>query len=283
MPSAATVDAWSALAPKLITDPYIAFELFNEPRGQGRTCASSWAAMARRRQRPTRTSATSPSATRPSSTTYAVWAPRTCSSPTLRGPGGGPRRRRASSIRSIGSRTASTPVLLRPRAVVVGRALRHPGGRVPLIATEWNYLAENCGTAYQVQAPGLLDYLRRHHIGVLGHVRHPTHDDRRLDLGAHGVRGTAVGGSGRVLRAWFQNLDELDVVRTPIPTGLRHEHRPPTGSRLAWDSDDDVSYEVLRDGAVIGRPTTPAWTDDTARQESNYVPNRPGHRRREAA
>ena len=106
LPSAATVDAWSALVPELMADPDVAFELFNEPRNEAD--AAGWAQWRTAGAAPTRTSATSPSATRPSSTTCAGWARPTCSSPTRRGWASAPRACRASTIRWTGSPTAST-------------------------------------------------------------------------------------------------------------------------------------------------------------------------------
>ena len=270
MPSAATVDAWSALAPELMTDPYIAFELFNEPRNE--TDAAGWAQW--------RDGGSTPD---PNLGDVAVGHQALVDH--VRGLGA--TNLLIADTARLGERTTGMPRLVDPLdRVAYGihpyyyvRGLswwdEHygtPAAEVPLIATEWNYLAENCGTAYQVQAPGLLDYLRRHHIGVLGHA----FDIPRTTIAdwtwAPTECGTAVDGSGRVLRAWFESIDELDVVPPPIPTGLRATSLAPERVELAWDGgDDDVSYEVLRDGAVIGRPTTPAWTDGTASQESNYV------------
>jgi endoglucanase len=73
----------------------------------------------------------------------------------------------------------------------------------PVLATEWNHLAAECGTAAERLAPDLLDYLARHGIGVFGHD---------FDIPGTTVAdwswtptdcGTANGGSGALLRDHF--------------------------------------------------------------------------------
>ena len=142
-----------------------------------------------------------------------------------------------------------------------------------LIATEWNYLADDCGSSREAQAPAFLDYLRRHHIGVLGHA---------FDVPGTAVAdwqwtptecGTAAGGSGRVLRSFFESLEGLDTTPPAVPGDLAATDVVADSVTLAWDAgpDSDVaSYLVLRDSELIGEPTDPAWTDSTVREETTY-------------
>ena len=136
---------------------------------------------------------------------------------------------------------------------------------MPLVATEWNYLADGCGTAEQRLAPALLDYLRRHHIGVLGHA----FDVPRatvVDMTWTPTEcGTAVGGSGRLLQTFFAGLGTLDLRPPDAPRDLRVEGLDAAHVQLAWTpATDDVglaSYVVVRNGAVVGQTTVAGWTD----------------------
>ena len=49
--------------------------------------------------------------------------------------------------------------------------------------------------------------------------------------------GPGAGGSGQELRSWFESLDDLDVVRPPIPTGLRAQISFPSGIPT-WNATD---------------------------------------------
>ncbi len=270
LPSAATVDAWTALVPELMADPYVAFELFNEPRNEAD--AAGWA----------------------------QWRDGGESPDTNLGDGAVGHQGLVDHVRELGAtnlliadaarlgeRTTGMPRLTDP----LGRVAYgiHPyyysrgpswwdqhygdaAAEVPLIATEWNYLPAECGTAHHQLAPDLLDYLRRHHIGVMAHA----FDIPRTTVADWSWTptecGTAVGGSGQVLRTWFESFDDLDVVPPPVPPGLQATDVEADRVVLTWEAgDDDVSYEVVRDGLVIGRPTTPTWTDDTVRPETSYV------------
>jgi hypothetical protein len=271
LPSQETVDAWSALAPALMGDPYVMFELFNEP--QNNADAAGWAQW--------RLGGSSPN------TNLGVVAVG--------------HQALVDHLRALGSTnvliadaaryaelTAGMPRLTDPAGRLVYGI--HPyaylpgvsrwdvqygaaAGDVPLIATEWNYLAADCGTAAEKIAPDLLTYLRRHHIGVLGHAFDVLHTTV-ADWNWTPTRcGTAAGGSGSVLRSSFTALAQLDLVPPAAPAGLTADPVSATAVTLGWTPPPDAdvaSYEVVRDGVVVGRPTQASWSDSGLTSATTY-------------
>jgi chitodextrinase len=273
LPTAQTVDAWSVLAPPLMADPYIMFELFNEP--QNLADAAGWAQW--------KDGGTTPDA-------------------NLGEPAVG-HQELVDHLRALGStnvliadaarlgeRTVGMPRLSDPAGSLVYGI--HPyyftkglswweaqygdaAAEVPLLATEWNYRADGCRTSEEKLAPALLDYLRRHHIGVLGHA-FDAPGTTVADLSWEPTEcGTAVGGSGRLLQTFFAGLGTLDLRPPEPPRDLRVQDLDAAHVQLGWTAaTDDVglaSYLVVRNGAVVGRPTDPGWTDPTVRPATTYT------------
>jgi hypothetical protein len=133
-----------------------------------------------------------------------------------------------------------------------------------VLATEWNYLADGCGTAKERLAPDLLAYLRDHGIGVLGHAFDALKTTVADWSWTPTSCGSAVGGSGRVLQSFFAGLADRASPPT-APTGLRVSDLESTRVGLVWDPSTDnvgvAGYQVLRDGVVVGTPTATSWTD----------------------
>jgi hypothetical protein len=269
MPSAETRDAWTVLAPALMADPYVVFELFNEP--QNAPDAAGW--------RQWRDGGSTPLANLGD-----VAVGHQALVDHVRGLGA--TNVLVADAARLGERTTGMPRLSDPLDDVAYAI--HPynfraglswwdqqygdaAADVPLIATEWNYLAEDCGRAEEKLAPDLLDYLRKHHIGVLGHafdVPGTTIADWSWNPTACG---TSSRGSGRVLRTFFTSLAGLDTVPPAAPANLRAD---PAADRvtLGWDADPDAaSYVVLRDGSRIATPTAPGWTDTGLRPSQTYA------------
>jgi hypothetical protein len=204
LPSSQTVDAWTVLAPPLMADPHIVFELFNEPRNDDD--AAGWAQW--------RGGGTVPDAN---------LGDRAVGHQELvdRLRALGSRNVLIADAARLGERTSGMPRLVDPLGNVAYGIHPYyftpgpswwtsqygvPAAEVPVIATEWNYRADGCGTAEEVLAPALLDYLRDHHIGVLGHA---------FDLPGTTVAdaawtptecGSASGGSGRLLSTFLAGL-----------------------------------------------------------------------------
>jgi hypothetical protein len=262
LPSDQTVAAWDLLAPAFQDDPYVMFELFNEPVNQPDT--AGWAQW--------RDGGSTPNA-------------------NLGAPAVG-HQQLVEHLRELGvlnvliadvalrgERGAGLPPLADPAGQLVYGI--HPyvytqgpawwdlqfgslTAIAPVLATEWNYLAGDCGRAPERLAPDLLGYLRDHGIGVLGHA----FDALRTTVADWSWTptrcGSAVGGSGQVLRSFFAGLRDRESPPT-APAGLRATDVASRQVTLAWDpSTDDVGvtgYQVLRDGVVIGTASTTGFTD----------------------
>ena len=270
LPSAATVDAWSALAPALMADPLVAFELFNEPRNEDD--AAGWAQWLS-------------GGSTPDANLGDVAVGHQALVDHVRGLGA--TNLLIADAARLGERTTGMPRLVDPLGTLAYGIhpyyfIRGPSwwdeqygdaaAEVPLLATEWNYLRGVCGQAQQQMAPDLLDYLRRHHIGVFGHAFDVPGTTIADWTWTPSECGSAVGGSGQVLRAYFESFAGLDVTPPARPLDLQATELATDRVSLGWTADaDDASYVVLRDGEVIGEPTGPAWTDATVRGATSYV------------
>jgi hypothetical protein len=273
LPSRQTVDAWSVLAPALMADPSVAFELFNEPRNDDD--AAGWAQW--------RDGGTAPDA-------------------NLGDPAVG-HQALVDHLRSLGStnlliadaarlaeRTTGMPRLADPAGTVAyaihpyyftaGRPwwdeqYGNAAAEVPLIATEWNYRADGCGTAKERLAPALLDYLRRHHIGVLGHA----FDAPRTTVAdlswTPTACGSSAGGSGQLLKTFFSRLPASDHRPPAVPQDVRIRRVDARQVHLAWSAGPEdtspASYVVVRDGGPVADATGTSWVDRTARPATRYT------------
>ena len=203
LPSAATVDAWSAVVPALPEDPGVLLELFNEPRNEDD--AAGW--------KQWRDGGLSPD---PNLGDAVVGHQALVDH--VRGLGS--TNVLIADTARLGERSAGLPLLddpldrlayaIHPYYYVLGKSWwdQHYGDLAaiaPVLATEWNYPAEGCGTDEERLAPELLDYLRRHSIGVFGHA---------FDIPGTTVAdwswtptdcGTGAGGSGALLREHFRS------------------------------------------------------------------------------
>jgi Cellulase (glycosyl hydrolase family 5) len=204
LPSTATMDAWSVLVPSLRQDPGVLLELFNEPRNEDD--AAGW--------RQWRAGGSSPDANLGDAAVghqALVDHVRELGSTNVL----------VADTARLGERSAGLPLLddpldrlaygVHPYYYVLGRKWwdEHYGDLAavaPVVATEWNHLADECGTDAERLAPDLLDYLTTHDIGVFGHA---------FDIPGTTVAdwswtptdcGTPSGGSGALLRDHFRAL-----------------------------------------------------------------------------
>ncbi len=267
LPSAATSAAWSVLAPVFATDPYVMFELFNEPDLDND--AAGWQQWQHGGLTP---------------------------SDNLGAPAVG-HQELIDQIRALGNtnvliadalrkgaRTAGMPLLSDPTGNLIYGV--HPyyfslgpdwwelqygalAATVPLIATEWNYKADKCATASEDLAPELLAYLYEHEIGVFGHAFDMPGTIVADLLGTPTECGSPVGGSGQVLQDFFlsDKGPPPDTVSPSVPTGLTARINSPTSVSLAWQpSDDDVgvvAYEVTRNDVALGSVPGESFVDTT--------------------
>jgi hypothetical protein len=208
LPSAETVEAWRALVPTLTEDSGVLLELFNEPRNEDD--GPGWAQW--------RDGGHSPDANLGDAAVghqALVDAVRRMGSTNVL----------VADAARLGERSGGLPLLedpldrlayaVHPYYYVLGRPWwdEHYGDLAqgaPVLATEWNYLGDECGTDAQRLAPDLLDYLSQHSIGVFGHA---------FDIPGTTVAdwswtptrcGTAAGGSGALLQNHFRSLARGD-------------------------------------------------------------------------
>jgi len=177
MPSSATTRAWQKLTPYLKNNSYVLLELFNEP--QNTETASGWANWLSGGVKMTPAAGD-------------TWAAYTSVG----------HQSLVNLVRSLGAKNAllvdgarlgehmeGVPLLKDPLGHNnIGYAI-HPyyyeadvahkswdsrfgylTAKVPVLATEWNYQAADCGTKKETRAPEFLTYLKSKGIGVLGHA-----------------------------------------------------------------------------------------------------------------
>lgn len=207
LPSSETVTAWTHLAVEFDDNPYVMYELFNEP--QNGHAATDW--------------------------------------PQWRNGGSGPvtnlgadvigHQQLVTTIRGLGAKNVLfadggdkaehldniTPYLL---SASTGRGIGyvvHPYYYTPgpaywqksygflttsrvVIADEWNFKADDCGTKDETLAPTFLAWLHDHHIGLTGHAFDAL-GTLVADWNWTPTKcGTASPGAGDVLKSWFTTL-----------------------------------------------------------------------------
>jgi Cellulase (glycosyl hydrolase family 5) len=208
LPSTQTVAAWQKLAPAFANWGYVMYELFNEP--QNSTSSAAWAQW--------RDGGNTPLANL-GDTTVGFQA-------------------LVAAVRNTGAKNVViadaalkgehldniTPFLLTEQASGRGIAYAiHPyfykpgaaywqtswGFLTPsraVIATEWNFQADDCGTTVETLAPSFLAFLHDHGIGITAHA-FDFLGTLISDFSWTPTRcGSASGGAGQVLKDWYAQL-----------------------------------------------------------------------------
>lgn len=270
LPSSMSAAAWQVLAPALMNDSGVMFELFNEPNID--TNAEGWA----------------------------QWRDGGVGPTTNLGDTPVGHQALVDQVRGLGAKnvlivdgldTAERLAGLTPLTDPLGQLMYgvHPyyyqlgvswwdqmygtaSATYPVIATEWSFTAESCGTKKDTLANTLLAYLRDHGIGVLGH--------------AFDVPGTVIttdwlwtptdcagtqGGSGLVTKNFFAGLADPDISvgQVPTPTAMA---TAPDRVTLQWQvpSGPVAQYDVLRDGAVVATTTDLNYDDANLTADTSY-------------
>ncbi len=142
----------------------------------------------------------------------------------------------------------------------------------PMIATEWNFREDDCRSAKATQSADFLAYLRSHRIGLLAH--------------AFDVPGTTItsdwswtptdcagsqGGSGKVTKDYFTGQTDPDpgVGQVPTPTVVAaHTDRV----ELSWQAASGPvdHYDVLRNGEIVASPTGLDFEDTGLSPDTDY-------------
>ena len=141
-------------------------------------------------------------------------------------------------------------------------------GSYALIATEWDYQDSDCGRAKQTLAPAFLNYMRSGvNVGVLGHALDIFSGRLVADTSLDPTQcGTASPGSGYDFRNDYLNTFPLPGAAAPTaPVILGSPQQTIASITLTWAAaydnaydSADLSYAVYRNGQLAG--TVPAGT-----------------------
>jgi len=284
LPSQETEDAWATLISNttLGSNPYVMFELFNEPRNSPVTSTTT-----NPRQQTWPDWLSGGREIDPSSAQH--WAPYTPVGHQelvdyLRGTLNVTNVLIADGASNAES-LAGIPVLSDPGSSYQIAYAVHPynytggqndwdtrwgylAGSYALIATEWDYRASDCGRTKQTLAPVFLNYMRSGvNVGILGHALDIFSGRLIADTSLDPTQcGTASPGSGYDFRTGY--LDTFPSPGAAAPTApviLGSRQQTTTSITLTWAaaydsaySSTDLSYALYRDGQVAG--TVPAGT-----------------------
>lgn len=176
LPSDQTTKAWTKLAPLFVSNPYVMFELFNEP--QNAATSTGWAQWLNGGNTPMTNTGTDGSVQNVVGHQSLVNTIRSLGANNVLLSDGGamaeklqgiPMLKDTASARGIAYAVhpyyytmANTPQAWYDRYAYLTAT-------VPVLATEWNYTSADCGTVKETTAPTFLNYLLSKNIGVLGH------------------------------------------------------------------------------------------------------------------
>ncbi len=206
LPSSATVTAWSVLAPVFASDHRVMYEMFNEPQNDPTT--AGWAQWLSGGSTPL----SNQGVTAVGHQTL-VRDIRADGATNVLLADGARHAEHLDGIPMLHDTTAGKgivyavhPYYFSPGQAYWDSTFGYLSSSVPVIATEWNYLAADCGTAKQTLAPSFLTYLQNHHIGITGHA-FDYQDTLVSDWKWTPTQcGGAVGGAGAVLKAYYARL-----------------------------------------------------------------------------
>lgn len=205
LPSTQTIAAWKVLAPAFKNWRYVMFEMFNEPQNQTRDAA--WAQW--------RDGGAAPLANLGDKAvgfqTLVATIRATGANNVLLADGA----LKAEHLDNISSHLladepaghgiayAIHPYYFTPDQPYWEKSWGFLASSRALIATEWNYLAADCGTPKETLAPKFLNWLDANEIGITAHA-FDYQNTLVSDWSFTPTRcGGAVGGAGQVLKTWF--------------------------------------------------------------------------------
>ena len=132
-----------------------------------------------------------------------------------------------------------------------------------VIATAWNYGASSCGTSAETMAPQFLTYMRTTvNVGIVGHALDVFNGLLMADPTLAPTQcGTSSPGGGQDFLS-----DYMDSFFAPpqTPTNLAANPSSATEIDLTWDPVSDqsvVGYDVFRNGVLIGTSSGPSFSD----------------------
>ena len=272
LPSAQTVAAWKELAPAFANSPYVMFEMFNEP--QNDVTNADWQQW--------RNGGSSPL----TNLGDAAVGFQTLAN-DIRGVGANnvliaDGARYAEHLDNISSYlltdTASGngiayaihPYYFSPGATYWQNSWAFLAPTRAIVATEWNYQADKCGTTSETLAPTFLSFLEQHGIGMTAHA---------FDVPGTQIAdwtytptqcGTSVGGSGHDLLTWYAHLAHAPAQ----PTGLSATATT-TSVTASWAASTGTfsvaGYEVSLNGTRVGTTAQTSATLGGLRCGTSYT------------
>jgi Cellulase (glycosyl hydrolase family 5)/FlgD Ig-like domain len=250
LPSAQTVAAWESLVPAFANSPYVMFEMFNEP--QTDATDADWAQWRNGGSSPLSNFGDTAVGHQTIANDIRGWG----ANNVLIADGA----RYAEHLNNISSYLltdtsagdgiayAIHPYYYTPGATYWKNSYGYLTPSHVILATEWNYKASDCGTTAESMAPTFLTWLEQHGIGMTAHA---------FDLIGTQIAdwnwtptqcGTAVGGSGSMLKSWYAHLDQTPAAPTSLSsTGTA------TSVTVAWHASSGTfaiaGYDVSLNGA----------------------------------
>ncbi len=272
LPSDLTVAAWDVIAPPLMGDPGVMFELFNEPNVPD--TPAGWAQWAG-------------GGTGPTTNLDAAAVGHQALVDNMRALGvtniliadGAKKAARLGGLTPLTDPIDQLMYGIHPYSYTPGLAYwdqQYASATTiaPVIATEWYFPGDECGTVKPALAKTFLPYLRDHDIGMLAHAfdvpgTTVTNDWAWTPTDCAG----ATGGSGKLTRDYFAGQSDPDP--DPLPgavSGLAAVAVGPSEVHLSWPAASDTTdhYQVLRDGTALATTTDPTYDDTGLSASSTY-------------
>lgn len=274
LPTDQTVDAWTIVGQAFKDNPYVMFELYNEPNVENDVAGwEQW-----------RNGGTTPVANNgfPAIGHQAlVEHLRSLGANNVLIADGARKAARLSGLPLLNDPANQLMYGIHPYYFTPGETWWHDQygylvGQVPLIATEWNYLADGCGASAEQMAPDFLQYLKANNIGLLGHA-FDTPGSTIADWSWTPTEcGTATGGSGKVTKDFFAAQSDPDVNAPTAPTALTATAESYNKVTLNWGASNDTNlayYQILRNQTVVATvdANTLSYSDVTVAAETTYT------------
>jgi len=233
LPTDQTLAAWNAVVPEFKNDPYVMFELYNEPSNENDPAGwNQW-----------QNGGTTPNENLgdPAVGHQAlVDEIRRLGSANVLIADGVRKAGRLSGMPLPSDPTGNLMYGVHPYYFTLGESwweeqYGYLTPTVPVIATEWNYPASACGGAGEQLAPSLLGYLHDHNIGVLAHAFDASTATVTPDwTWSPTMCGTAYPGSGQLTKDHFATQHDPDTAAPSAPTNVMARVVSPTQVNVTW-------------------------------------------------
>jgi hypothetical protein len=256
MPSAQTVAAWKTLVPAFANAADVMFELFNEPEND--VTAAAWAQWRNGGTGPTSNLGDPVVGFQTLVDDIRGWG----ADNVLLADGalhaehldGVSPYLLSDTTAGLGIAYAIHPYYFSPGATYWQTTYGFLAPTQAIVATEWDYLAADCGTTAETLAPSFLTWLEQSGIGMTAHA---------FDVLATQIAnwsytptacGTSTGGSGKDLMSWYAHLDQ-----PPKAPGSLTTTATATSLSVSWPASTGAfaiaGYDVYLDGTLIGTTT----------------------------